>query len=202
MFLGLVLLACPACPRGTGGENHASSRRDAFLPAAPIPAADVLLTYDKLKLGMSELELSQVYNAPEGQGDGFTRVLQRYEAVSVHTITFETKPGQPARKMLLEFYRDQLCRIVDRQDGLTAAQAAKWLEGCKALYGAPVAEPIPGGQWSWGSKDSVLLTFTQDNSSPASMSANVVVVHNPTLAAAQAYLEAWEQAHPPAPPAQ
>ncbi len=201
LILGLLVLLVQACPRDGGSGAQVGGPRAALAPAAPIPTADALATYDKLKLGMSELELSQVYNAPDGRGDGFVRVLQRYEAVSVHTIEFEVKPGQPTRKLLLEFYRDQLCRIVDRQDGLSAEQAEKWLAGCKLLYGPPAEEPIPGGQWSWGRPDSVELTYTQDNASTASMSANVVVAHHPTLAAAQAFLQEWEAAHPQEPPA-
>jgi hypothetical protein len=201
LILSLLALLCQACQRGHGGGSQTGAPRDATAPSAPVPLDNSLVRYDKLKLGMSELELSQVYNAPDGKGDGFTRVLQRFDAVSVHTIEFDVQPGQPARKLLLEFYRDQLCRIVDRQDGLSAQQAEKWLAGCRLLYGPPAAEPIPGGQWSWGAKDGVLLTYTQDNASSADMSANVVVVHNPTLVAAQAFLQEWEAAHPQKPAA-
>lgn len=199
-----ALLACAAgCHKpGQAGAAHARWR-DALAPSAAVPADNPLTHYDKLKLGMSEFDLAQAYNAPQGQGAGFTRVLQRYDAVSIHTIKFEERAGEPSRVLLLEFYRDQLCRIVDRRDGVSAKQAAAWLGECRERYGEPASQPVPGAQWSWGEKDGVLLTLTQDNASENAMSANVVLVHQPTLDAAQGYLVQWEQAHPakPAQPA-
>lgn len=199
LLLAWALLGV-ACPH-TSGDDRTATARDALNPSAPIPLDSPLIKYDALKLGMSEFELAQVYNAPEGQGQGFTRVLQRFDALSIHTVKFDAAAGQPARVMLLEFYRDQLCRIVDRRDGLTGKQAAAWLEECKQQYGEPTAKPVFGVQWSWGAKDSVLLTFTQDNASENSMSANVVMVHTPTLDAAQNFLVQWEKEHPQQPPA-
>jgi hypothetical protein len=201
LLLAAITLLATGCPR-TADDGHDASARNALQPSTPIPSASPLLKYDALKLGMSEFELAQVYNAPEGKGKGFSRVLQRYSDVSIHTIKFDAAAGQMARVMLLEFYRDQLCRIVDRRDGLTGKQAAAWLDECKQQYGEPSAKPVLGAQWSWGAKDSVLLTFTQDNASENSMSANVVLVHAPTLDAAQNFLVEWEKEHPQQPPAE
>jgi hypothetical protein len=200
LLLAAITLLAVACPHTPGGGRSASAR-NALQPSAPIPLNSPLCKYDTLRLGMSEFELAQAYNAPEGKGQGFTRVLQRFDDVSIHTIKFDAVAGQMARVMLLEFYRDQLCRIVDRRDALSGKQAAAWLEQCKQQYGAPAAEPVPGAQWSWGVKDSVLLTFTQDNASENSMSANVVLVHYPTLDTAQNFLLEWQKAHPQQPPA-
>lgn len=186
----LILVA--GCPRGGSGGGVV---RDALTPASAIPVNSALAKYDKLKLGMSEFELAQVYNAPEGRGDGFTRVLQRFDQVSIHTIDFDPAAGQPLRKLLLEFYRDQLCRVVDRRDGMSQNQATAWLNTCKQQYGPPTDEPVAGAQWSWGDGDSVLLSFTQDNASENSMSVNAVLVHQPTLTAAQNFLREWEAAH-------
>jgi hypothetical protein len=200
LLLAAITLLAVACPHASD-ESRGSSTRDALASSAPIPLDSPLCKYETLKLGMSEFDLAQVYNAPEGKGQGFTRVLQRYDPVSIHTIKFDAAAGQPTRVMLLEFYRDQLCRIVDRRDALSGKQTAAWLAECKQRYGEPTAQPVPGAQWSWGAKDSVLLTFTQDNASENSMSANVVLAHQPTLDTAQNALVEWEKEHPEQPPA-
>jgi len=199
LLLAALLALAASCNKPGQAGNAGAQWRDALAPRAAVPADNPLIRYDKLKLGMSEFELAQAYNAPQGQGAGFTRVLQRFDAVSIHTIKFEDRAGEPSRVMLLEFYRDQLCRIVDRRDGVSAKQGGAWLGECKRRYGEPTSQPVPGAQWSWGERDGVLLTYTQDNASEKAMSANVVLVHQPALDAAQSYLVQWEQAHPEPP---
>jgi len=191
--LALLLAGCPA-PSGHGATGrHGGEDPRLFEPSSPIPQEGALLSYDKLHLGMSELGLSQAYNAPEGRGEGFQRTLQRFDAVSIHRIVFDEQPGGPRRVIVLEFYRDQLCRLVDRREGLTGKQAQGWLDSLKAQYGASPREVIPTAQWSWGDNYGVLLTFTRDNLSEESLTAIVVLVHTPTLAADQEYLAAREK---------
>ena len=196
--LSLALLAGALLLGGCPGGSKAV-KRDPFIPAAPIPKSDALVQYDKLHLGMSELELSQAYNAPEGKGKGFTRTLERSGNVSVHTISFQLKQGQPRRLLLLEFYRDQLCRIVDRRDHMTKQQADAWFKECAKRYGNSPREVMPGAQWEWRGSQGLSLTYTRDNASEEDMSANVVLVHQPTLSAAQSFLKEWEAQNPPAP---
>lgn len=191
--LAVLVAGCPA-PSGHGATGrHGGEDPRLSEPSSPIPQEGALLSYDKLHLGMSELGLSQAYNAPEGRGEGFQRTLERFDAVSIHRIVFDEQPAQPRRVMVLEFFRDQLCRLVDRREGLTGKQAQDWLDSLKAQYGDSPREVIPTAQWSWGDKYGVLLTFTRDNLSEVSVTAIVVLAHAPTLAAAQDYLAAREK---------
>ena len=60
-------------------------------PSAPIPAADPLGSWQNLKLGMTQLELSQIYNAPEGRGEGFMRTIEMFGDVTHHTVLFDER---------------------------------------------------------------------------------------------------------------
>jgi hypothetical protein len=211
MILVVVLLigaaGCPKPASNAGPQSgQASMERDgtsateaqagAFNPSAPFPAEGALLSYAGLKLGMSSAELAQVYNAPEGRGKDFDRIIAPYDAVAQHFITFDVKPGEPQRRLIAAFYRDKLYWIVDRREGLSAAQAKTWYDECAKAYGPPARESVPGAQWTWEQAGGVQLTFTQDNASEQSMTANVVLVHEPTQTAAHDYLAKWEEAHP------
>jgi hypothetical protein len=187
----LLLCGCPKPPPGAADPDPAS-----FSPRPPIPADSPLIAYDKLKLGMSSLDISQAYNAPEGKGDGFTRVIEDFGAASNHIIAFTPKEGEPRRRMVLRVYRDELCKLVDRRDGLSRQQADEWFAELKQKYGEELRMTVPEAQWSWGSRDSVLLTFTRDNASETDMSANVVLVHQPGYDASLNYIEAWQKVHP------
>jgi len=179
-----------------GGTSSTEEQADTVDPSEPIPAESALLSYGGLKLGMSSAELSQVYNAPEGRGKDFDRIIAPYDAVAQHFITFDAKPGEPQRRLIAAFYRDKLYWIVDRREGLSAAQAKAWYDECVKAYGPPLRESVPGAQWSWEQAGGVKLTFTQDNASETAMNANVVLVHQPTQTAAHDYLAKWEEAHP------
>lgn len=188
LLAGLLLLA--GCPQGSKSEA-----RNPLIPTAEIPKNETLTQYENLRLGMSELELSQIYNAPDGKGKGFTRTFETSGNVTVHTISFELHKDQPRRRLLLEFYRGQLCRVVDRRDGMTGKQADAWLAECRKRYGTPTSELLQDAQWEWRDGKGLILTFTRDNSSAQSMSANTVLVHQPTLDAAQEFLREWEAEH-------
>jgi hypothetical protein len=162
-------------------------------PAAQIPAEDPLLKYENLRLGMSNFEVAQVYNAPEGKGKGFTRVVEEYDDARNHIIEFEAGQGQPRRRIVLRVYQDKLAKMVDRQDGLTEKQAAEWLMRLKQSYGEPRSETLNGAQWVWGDPAGISLTYTQDNSSATNISANVVLVHAPTYDASERYTAYREQ---------
>lgn len=197
LILLLSLSACPQ-PREAGtGKTAAEAMKPEFQPTAPIPAEGVLLAYDGLRLGMSTLELSQIYNAPDGKGDGFFRGFQDYESVQTHVIEFERPDDTgPRRTLTLSFYRDQLYVVVDRIEGISAVQADEWFSKLEQLYGAEPQETVGGAQWTWGDKDSILMAFTRDNSSELSMTANVVLEHKPTGEAAYNYLQEWEKRNP------
>jgi hypothetical protein len=213
LLVATALLACAGCPKppaedsGTGqtgsqasatrgGTSSTEEKAGTFEPSEPIPTEGALLSYAGLKLGMSSAELAQVYNAPEGRGKDFDRIIASYDAVAQHFITFDARPGQPQRRLIAAFYRDRLYWIVDRREGLTAAQAKAWYDECAKAYGPPARESVPGAQWTWEQAGGVKLTFTQDNASETAMTANVVLVHQPTQTAAHAYLAEWEAAHP------
>jgi hypothetical protein len=187
-----LLAGCPATDDSAAGETSSAS----FNPSEPIPAEGPLLNYDKLRLGMDSLALSQVYNAPQGKGDGFNRVIQQYGDVAHHIINFDLEEGQPLRRIVATFYRDRLYIIVDRREGINKAQRDEWFDGVVAEYGDEYEAPLPNSQWVWGAGESVSLTFTQDNASADFMTANVVLEHTPTRDAAHDYLELWEQEHP------
>ncbi len=198
-FLGLAVLLCllGGCPRPT--ENSQDPDPSAFKPSAPIPGDNPLTQYDKLWLGMSALEVAQQYNAPQGEGSGFSRVIQDFGAIQNHIIDFnpsDTKHPEKTRRMVLRLYRDALCVLVDRREGLSVAEAEAWRQELLKKYGDKAEEIIPGAQWSWGDDQSVLLTFTQDNASDGDINANVVLEHKPTLAASKEYAQAYEKVHP------
>jgi hypothetical protein len=194
----LLLLAClPGCPTKEEQVNAAGQPDTAsFSPSADIPVLDPLAKYGKLRLGMSNLDLAQAYNAPEGKGEGFSRVVQEFGDARNHIIEFDAQDGEPRRRIVIRVYRDRLAKLVERRDGLTAAQADAWRAELVKAHGEPPMQPLHGAQWSWGDKDGVLLTFTQDNASPTDMSANVVLEHRPTYDASVRYLEEWSKAHP------
>ena len=181
----LTITGCPSSEEGGGADSG-------FEPSAPIPAQGPLLSWADLTLGMSSFEISQVYNAPEGRGEDFTRVLKEYGSSMTQLIEFDRAEGEPERAITCALYRDQLFMLVDRREGLSAEQAEELRQQCIALFGEPVDEPVPGAQWSWGGRDGVLATFTQDNASELYMSANLVIEHVPTRTAWHAYNAAWE----------
>jgi hypothetical protein len=197
LIMLLSLSACPQ-PREAGTDKSAAEAGNPlFQPSMPIPAEGALLHYDGLTLGMSTLELSQIYNAPDGQGEGFFRGFQDYESVQTHVIEFEREDELgPRRTLTLSFYRDQLYVVVDRIEGISAVQTDEWFARLEQLYGAGPAETVASAQWTWGDKDSILMAFTRDNSSELSMTANIVLEHKPTGEAAYAYLQEWEKRNP------
>jgi hypothetical protein len=188
----LALAGCPT-PDESGGGSAGST---GFRPSEPIPAEHPLLGYDRLWLGMDSLALSQAYNAPQGRGDGFNRVIQQYGDVAHHIINFDREEGQPLRRIVASLFRDRMYIIVDRREGISLAQRDEWFAGLVEQYGEEYETILPTSQWSWGDKDGVLLTFTQDNASADLMTANVVLEHAPTRSAAHDYLELWEKEHP------
>ncbi len=198
----LIILACLAgsgCRQPEESEKSKAQKalQESFQPAEPIPAEGALLHYDGLQLGMSTLDLTQVYNAPDGKGEGFYRGFQDYDSVQTHVIEFERADDSGPRRILtLSFYRDQLYIVVDRIEGLSAEQTDEWQAKLVELYGEPASENVPGAQWSWGSPEILQLVFTRDNSSEQSMTANVVLEHKPTGEAAYNYLRNWEERHP------
>ena len=165
-----------------------------YVPSAEIPGMHPLLTWADMRLGMSNFDISQVYNAPEGYGDGFTRVLEHYGSSTNQIITFEQAEGGPKRTITCALYRDKLFLIVDRREGLTGEQVTAWFTECQELFGAEFQETVAGAQWSWGEKDNILASFTQDNASEDYMNANLVIEHRPTKDAWHAYNTAWEEA--------
>ncbi len=198
----LLLCGCPAgepessAPAATAGITPAPVAADTtarLTPAQPIPADEPLAQYAGLTLGMSSVELAQVYPAPEGRGEGYSRIIEDYGDVQHHIIAFTVAAGQPERRLVASLYRDQLYLIIDRRDGVNGAQIAAWREECFAAYGKECVETINGAQWSWPGQDGVNLAFTQDNSAPDYMDAHIIVAHQPTQAAAHAYLELREQ---------
>src|SRR5207244_136597 len=114
-----------------------------------------------------------------------------FQDVQHHIVKFDDKPGAPRRRLVLALLRDELYEIVDRRDGLTAAQAQAWRDALVKQYGKPASEPMPGAQWSWGEKGGLLLSFTQDNASDKAMSANAVLVFQPYADASYNYLADW-----------
>jgi hypothetical protein len=208
LALALCLLAC-GCPQRdklATGETGAAAQPAAVKPSTtaqadpatklnptlPIPADEPLAEYAGLKLGMNSVELAQVYPAPEGRGETYSRVIEDYGDVQHHIIAFDVREGEPERRIVASLYRDQLYLIIDRRDGVNAAQLEAWRSECFAKYGKACTETINGAQWTWKGKDSVSLTFTQDNSAPDYQDAHVIVAHQPTQDSAHAYLELRE----------
>lgn len=164
-----------------------------YAPAEPIPAADPLASYDGLRLGMSNLELAQAYNAPEGRGDGFTRGVEEFGDARNHMIRFDSTDTEPRRRIVVRIYRDELTKLVDRRDGLSVQAAQAWLDELRATYGSDAVETIGDAQWTWGSADGIQLVYTRDNAPTGGISANVVLVHHPSHDASVRYIEAWER---------
>ena len=197
ILLLLCLAACRQPEEGERSDGRQATAKQEFQPSEPIPAEGALLHYDGLRLGMSTLDLSQIYNAPEGKGDGFYRGLQDYDSVQTHVVEFEREDvSGPRRTLTMSFYRDQLYIVVDRIEGISSEQAGEWQQRLVDLYGEPASETLAGAQWTWGSEKSLQLVFTQDNSSEESMTANVVLEHKPTGEAAYNYLAEWEKRNP------
>ncbi|MEZ5337064.1 MAG: hypothetical protein R3F46_02265 [bacterium] len=199
LLLSMAMLSACRQPKEGERSREGSTQKPnpAFQPTAVIPAEGALLHYDGLTLGMSTLDLSQIYNAPDGRGDGFYRGLQDYDDVQTHVIEFE-RPDEtgPRRTLTLSFYRDQLYIVVDRIEGLSEEQSEDWKARLTELYGPEPEEILPGAQWSWGDPEGIQLVLTRDNSSSASMTANVVLEHKPTGEAVYNYLAEWEKRHP------
>lgn len=188
------LCACPARDSGQADQPPASA---GLTPVEPIPADGPLLAYGKLRLGMSNFDISQAYNAPRGRGEGFTRVIEDYGDAKNQIIEFDATEGSPEQhRIVMRVYRDQACMIVERRDNITPAQADAWFEDLKSQYGSEPRMTVAGAQWSWGEKAGVLLTFTRDNYSADSLSANVVLLHHPTYEASLNYTAAWLKQHP------
>lgn len=198
ILLALAMLCLCGCRQPEEGEkSKAEALKESFQPSEPIPAEGALLHYDGLRLGMSTLELSQVYNAPEGKGEGFYRGYQDYDSVQTHVVEFERPDDSgPRRVLTLSFYRDQLYVIVDRIEGLSAEQVDEWQQRMEEIYGEPAEETVAGAQWTWGDEGGLQMVFTRDNSSDSSMTANVVLEHKPTGRAAYNYLAEWEKRNP------
>ena len=199
-----MLLVC-GCPADQASEADSqtsaaataatavSDPSDRLTPALPIPADEPLAEYAGLHLGMNSVELAQAYPAPEGWGEGYTRVIEDYGDVQHHIIAFDIIADEPERRIVASLYRDRLYLIIDRRDGVNAEQLEAWREECFTLYGKDCTETINGAQWTWTGKDGVSLAFTQDNSAPDYMDAHVIVNHEPTQEAAHAYLQLREQ---------
>ena len=197
LLLTLNLSACVQPKKADDKDSSGKLDSAKYQPSEPIPAEGDLLHYDGLTLGMSTLELSQIYNAPDGKGDGFYRGFQDYDSVQTHVIEFERPDDSgPRRTLTLSFYRDQLYIIVDRIEGISAQQADDWLAKLTDLYGPDPHETVSSVQWTWGEPDGSFLVFTRDNSSELSMTANVVLEHKPTGEAAYYYQRDWEQRNP------
>ena len=197
MIAVLALAGCPAPKEDTKQAADSATEPAASInPGSPIPTDNSYQEYAGIYLGMGTVELSQVYNAPKGQGDGFTRVIEYFGDVQNHIITFEQVEGEPERRIVASLYRDELFIMVDRRDWITIAQRDSWWDEMVADYGDGYETVLPLSQWSWGDRDGVLLTFTQDNASEALMTANVVLKHIPTREAAHNYSVIWHEENP------
>jgi hypothetical protein len=193
VVLLLAAATLSSCPNGEGDDDQPGVVVAEVTPSTPIPEID-LAQYEGLRLGMSHVQLAQVYPAPDGQGEGYTRGFEDFGDVRVHTIKFETVEGEPTRRIIASLYRDELAKLAERRDGLTDAQATAWHIELNGEYGDGAVETIAGAQWTW-EQDGVRLIYTQDNASPENMSANVVLEHLPTYEAAHRYLELREEAN-------
>ncbi len=200
-LIALILLAtgCPKQDTEHAGDAAADEQFKASIrPSEPIPEDSPLKEYAGLHLGMSGFEISQAYNAPQGKGDGFSRVVEFFGDVHHHRIDFERGEGEPGRVITAYMFRDELYILVDRREGFTKEHRDSWFDECVANYGEGYETILPNSQWSWGSVDSVMLTFTQDNASEDYMNGNVVLEHKPTREAAHNYLADWESRNPEA----
>jgi hypothetical protein len=191
LLLLLPVLLLAGCPHSSAPSKDEAA---ALQASAPLPADSPLLKYEALRLGMSNLDVAQAYNAPEGKGKGFTRGVEEYGDVRNQIITFDEVKGRPDRKLVLRLYQDKLIKLVDRRDGLTAKDGADWLAALTKRYGKPAKQTLPGAQWMWGDRGGLSLTYTQDNQDGGNMSANVVLSHDPSYDASVRYLH-WRQEH-------
>lgn len=192
----LALAGCPA-PQEDAKARPADNEAEASInPSPPIPPDNPYLAYAGLYLGMGAMELSQIYNAPTGQGDGFTRVIEHFGNVINHIIQFDKVEGEPDRKIVASLYRDKLFILVDRREWVTIEQRDSWWDEMVADYGEDYETVLPTSQWSWGDRDGVLLTFTQDNATEELMTCNVVLKHIPTREAAHNYSLQWHEENP------
>lgn len=200
IFCFSVLLLLCGCPPDVKSGNRAAKQPiqpEAELnPSQPIPSESSYLEYAGLRLGMGALELSQVYNAPKGRGDGFARVIEYFGDVHNHIIEFDRQDGEPKRKMIASLYRDRLYIVVDSREWINPEQRDNWWAELIEKYGSDYKTILPSSQWSWGDPDGVLITFTQDNASEKLMNCNVVLEHKPTRVAAHNYNVWWDQNHP------
>ena len=161
ILAALAALALSSCPKAPDPANEVDAAR--YLPEREIPAREEngLVAYDKLWLGMSSYELAQAYNAPEGKGDGFTRLIEDYGDAKNHIIEFEPREGQPTRRLVLRVYRDEVSKIVDRRDGLTEAQAEAWRKEIAAVQGEPDEEPHLSA-WQGALEGEVSIVMVKD----------------------------------------
>jgi len=213
LALALVLAGCDKGgdadeAAGAGASEAGGAAEAEFQPARPIPGMHPWLSWANLRLGMSSLELSQVYNAPEGRGEGFTRVQQYFGAAVNQYITFDRPVDEegnedqnaPLRKLICAFYRDELFRLIDRREGVSAAEAQQFRDECTAKFGEDCLETLGGAQWTWRDEaEDITVTFTQDNASEQHMTAQLEICHMPTWRAWQAYNRDWAAKHPETP---
>ena len=196
VVLGLLLTAAACVDDGTSsGTSSTAPEGEAagFTPSEPIPNMHPLLAWASLRLGMSSYDISQAYNAPEGYGDGFTRVIQQFGLSANHVITFDRDEGEPLRTITCGFFRDELFIIVDRREGLSLEQSNEWFAQCRGKYGDDFTENVAGAQWSWGDPEDITAVFTQDNASDKYMTCNLVIKHHPTEKVWHAYNEEREE---------
>jgi hypothetical protein len=191
LALAAALLA-GGCPDETPPGEVSSAD---YPPTAEIPEGNKYADYAQLSLGMDSVGISQAYNAPDGQGEGFTRVIQDFGENHNHLINFDRGEGEPERRMVVRVYRDEIVRIIDRRDEMSNAQADAWLAELKRTYGEDCEEVIPLVQWSWGSAEGVMLTFSRDREDDGNESAFVEVIHKPGYEASLAYARAWDALH-------
>lgn len=198
--LVLLLAACP------GGKDPATTERveagtlqdtggpePSLTPSEPIPADEPLLEHAGLRLGMGAVEIAQVYNAPEGKGDGFTRVIEDFGDISNQIIAFDITGEEPDRRIVASLYRDRLFILVDRRNGISGEQVDAWRGSLFERYGTEASETINGAQWAWQLPGGAQATFTQDNASSKVMDAHLMLSHPPTRTAARNYMRIWEE---------
>jgi len=200
MIIALAGLLASGCVEDNGtagsGATGGSSTASRFTPTSEIPNIDPMLNWAKLRLGMGGVDISQVYNAPEGVGEGFTRVQQHFGSSINHIIAFVPEETGVKRAMTLALYRDKLFMIIDRREGMSAEQADEWYAEVAEMYEGEPLENIGGAQYIWGDEDNIMATFTRDNASDKYMTCTFVLEHIPTRDAWHGYNEQWEKDHP------
>ena len=200
LTLAAALALAAGCDESGTNEDQSSSPSPAlaasFTPESDIPNIHPMLNYAKLRLGMGGIEISQAYNAPDGRGEGFTRVYEQYGSSTNHIIAFADDGSGVKRTMTLAVYRDELFLIVDRREGMDSAGAEAWLAELMEMYEDEPLETIGGAQWIWESPEGIKAAFTRDNASEDYMNCTFVLEHEPTREAWHAYNEEWENRHP------